>query len=94
MMACNSIDIRDGLLFVLGGAWQSYSLLNTPSDVNLVVLLVLEAGGVDVGHYSMHISAHDPKWAHLRPGQVSRHRGGIRRHPPYRPVDAAHFACG
>lgn len=60
MMVCNSVEIRDRLLYVLGGSWQSYSLLNTPGVVNLVVALVIEAGGVEAGHYSIHMNASGP----------------------------------
>lgn len=60
ILVCNSVEIREGLLYVLGGAWQSYSVLNTPADVDLVVVLVIEAGGVEAGHYTVHVIASGP----------------------------------
>lgn len=60
MMICNSIEVRDGLLFVLGGGWQNLRLVNTAEDVRVPVLLVIEAGGVDAGHYSLHVSTQTP----------------------------------
>lgn len=60
LLVCNAVDIRDGLLFVMGGAWQSYSVVNTPAQVGLSVVLVLESGGVVPGHYSVTVSATSP----------------------------------
>ncbi|OJV24911.1 MAG: hypothetical protein BGO26_20735 [Actinobacteria bacterium 69-20] len=60
LAACNSVEIRDEFLYILGGAWQSVSILNIPSEVHLALVVVIEAGGVEVGHYSLEASATGP----------------------------------
>lgn len=61
MMFASAIDHRDGLAFMLGAAWESLSALNFPfTDVWLLMLLVLEAGGVPVGEYTIKVQARDP----------------------------------
>jgi hypothetical protein len=60
MLFANSLDHRDGLAFMLGGAWESLSSLNFPADVRIVMLLVLEAGGVPAGEYTIKVQARDP----------------------------------
>lgn len=59
-MLCSSIHIRDGMMFMLEGSWQSISVLNMPHASRLVIAMVVEAGGVEAGHYTIRISAHDP----------------------------------
>lgn len=60
LMLCSSVLVQAGLIHMLSGAWQSVSVLNVPTDERFVVALVIEAGGVDVGRYTVRIQAHDP----------------------------------
>jgi hypothetical protein len=60
LMICNAVDVRDGLLFVLGGAWQSFSILNVPEELTIVVAMVIEAGAVRADHYSVKVAATAP----------------------------------
>lgn len=60
LMVCTSIHIRDGLLFVLEGSWQSTAVLNVSEPKVLFIALVIEAGGVEPGHYTMRIKGTDP----------------------------------
>lgn len=56
----NSIEIRDGLVFLLGAGWQSLSILNLGTTARLPIILLLEAGGVDPGDYTVRLSVEDP----------------------------------
>lgn len=60
LMPANSLDIRNDLAFVLGGAWEWYSILNFPATVRIVILMVLEASGVPTGEYTINLEARDP----------------------------------
>jgi hypothetical protein len=60
LMLANSLDIRNDLAFVLGGAWEWYSILNFPATVRFMVLMVLEASGVPAGEYGIRLEARDP----------------------------------
>ncbi len=56
----NSTELRDGLLFVLGGAWQSIQILNLGDIVTLIVVIVFEAGSLETGDYTTTVSITDP----------------------------------
>ncbi len=49
-----------GLVSLIGGAWQSLSMLNTPSRVALPLMIVFEAGGVPVGEYTAAVELRSP----------------------------------
>lgn len=51
----NAAEVQGGLVSMLGGAWESLSVLNVPTQLSVGVLVVLEAGGVDQGAYSVHL---------------------------------------
>ena len=42
-----------GLIYVARARWSNYSVLNLPTQVTLPVLLVIEAGGVPPGEYTV-----------------------------------------
>ena len=56
----NSTELRAGLLFVLGGAWQSIQTLNLGDTLRLVVVMVFEAGSLETGDYTTTVSVTDP----------------------------------
>jgi hypothetical protein len=56
----NSVELRDGLLFVLGGGWQNIEVLNLGDRLILLVVLVFEAGGLEKGDYTASVSVEDP----------------------------------
>jgi hypothetical protein len=60
MMLANSVEQREGLLYLLGGGWQNLSILNVPSQCTFLVVLIIEADGVEAGTYSMHLNLSDP----------------------------------
>ena len=56
----NGAEIRDGLLFVLGGAWQNVQALNIGDPLRPHVAAVFEAGGLEAGDYTAAVSVEDP----------------------------------
>ena len=52
LMFANYVE-ADGLVYVARGSWQSYSVLNLPVQESLPVLIVVEAGGVPPGEYTL-----------------------------------------
>ena len=56
----NSVEIRQDLLYVLGGAWQNYEVLNLGDPLRLCVVVVSEAGALDPGEYTAAVSVEDP----------------------------------
>jgi hypothetical protein len=60
LMLANSLDIQSNLAFVLGGGWEWYPILNFPTTVRFMVLMVLEASGVPTGEYAISLEARDP----------------------------------
>jgi hypothetical protein len=52
--------VRDGLVFAGGAAWQSLTVLNLPQEGSLATMLVLEAGGVPPGDYTVRVEVRDP----------------------------------
>jgi hypothetical protein len=92
LMMCSAVQVQGGFLHVLGGAWQSVTVLNTPFDQRLAIALVVEAGGVDVGHYTLRIQAHDPhgqKCGEARFPVVVEEAGDILRIVGYVPLTVA-----
>jgi len=60
LLFANALDVRDGLVFALGGAWQHWTVGALPESVRLMVLVVIEAGNVAPGEYTIHVDLHDP----------------------------------
>jgi hypothetical protein len=60
LMFANSLDVRDGLVFVLGGAWQTLTVATFPEVTRLMVLVVIEAGQAASGEFTIHVDLHDP----------------------------------
>ena len=56
----NSIEVRNGLAFMLGGGWETYSFLNFPVDVHVPILLIVEAGGAPKGEYTIRVEVRNP----------------------------------
>jgi len=52
--------VREGLVFVGAAAWQSLTVLNLPQQGSLPVMLILEAGGVASGDYTVRVEVKDP----------------------------------
>lgn len=61
MFFADQVQLRENVCFVLGGGWAHYSVLNTPCDLGLVVVLIVEAGGVPEGSYSITLRMVDPE---------------------------------
>jgi hypothetical protein len=55
----NHVEIRD-LVYLLGAAWQSVSILNLPCACAFQLLLVFEASGVPEGEYTIHVDVAGP----------------------------------
>lgn len=66
LMAVNSVELRDGLAFVLGGGHQWVNFTNLPAEHRIALLLVIEAPDVPIGAYSMHVDVLDPSGASRR----------------------------
>jgi hypothetical protein len=49
-----------GLVSLVGGAWQSLSVLNVPILYSLPLMIVFEAGGVPVGEYTAAVEVRSP----------------------------------
>jgi hypothetical protein len=49
-----------GLVYMARGCWQNYSVLNLPAKSFLPVLVVIEAGGVPPGEYTLILEAMGP----------------------------------
>lgn len=52
-----------GLVNVVGGGWQNFSILNFHQPITLAFLIVFEAGGVEVGEYGVQLEARNPDGA-------------------------------
>ena len=55
----NSAEIREGLLFMMAGAWQRYTLISLPYPANFAVVFVAEPDHADTG--TVTASVLDPK---------------------------------
>jgi hypothetical protein len=53
-------QVREGFAFVGAAAWQSLTVLNMPQQGSLPVILILEAGGVAPGDYTVRVEVKDP----------------------------------
>ncbi|MBQ1076809.1 hypothetical protein KBX06_27210 [Micromonospora sp. C31] len=49
MMLANHAEIQNGLLYVLGGGWEFFTLPSLPGVVQGVVTLLVDLNGFDVG---------------------------------------------
>jgi hypothetical protein len=56
----NSIEVRNGLAFMLGGGWETYSFLKLPVDVNVPIRLIIEAGGAPKTEYTIRVEVRNP----------------------------------
>lgn len=60
MMLTNYAEIRGGLVSAVGGGWSSFSVREFPSEMSFPLFLLIEAGGVEVGDYTLSIHILDP----------------------------------
>jgi hypothetical protein len=60
LLAVKSVETRDGLAFVLGGAYQRTAFLNLPAEHVIALLIVIEAPNVPVSTYTFHVEVSDP----------------------------------
>jgi hypothetical protein len=60
VMLVNYAEQRDGLACIVGGGWQSLSLLNVPASVVFPLFILFEAGGVEVGEFTIRVDVLDP----------------------------------
>ena len=60
LMLANAWELRDDLIYVLGGGWQSISLLNLGESFRFPVLMVFEAAGVEEGEYTVGVEIRGP----------------------------------
>jgi hypothetical protein len=60
LMLVNYAEIREGLASIVGGGWQSLSVLNLPARVTFPVYILFEAHGVDVGEYTVGVEVYGP----------------------------------
>ena len=61
-MPVNAADLRDGLVYVLGGDWRKYHLASLPSDLVLNVLCSIRWRNLDLssGAVGLHLFLVDP----------------------------------
>ena len=59
MMLVNYVECA-ALASIVGGGWQSYSILNVPSPVVFPVFILFEAGGVETGDYTAAVEVLGP----------------------------------
>jgi len=62
-MLANYATVDRGLVHVVNGAWQSLSVILIPSRTILPVFAVIEAGGVEMGEYTVVFEAFNPSGA-------------------------------
>jgi hypothetical protein len=60
LMPANHLAIDNDLVHMLYGGWRHYDLLFTPVGVIVPLLVVIEAGGVDAGEYTIELDVHSP----------------------------------
>lgn len=60
LMLVNYAEIREGLVSIVGGGWQSLSVLNLPAPVTFPVYVLFEAPGVGVGEYTAGVEVRGP----------------------------------
>lgn len=60
LMLVNYAEIRQSLASIVGGGWQSLSILNVPSQVVFPLFILFEAGGVEAGDFTASVEARDP----------------------------------
>ncbi|HEX9683432.1 MAG TPA: hypothetical protein VGA13_10140 [Acidimicrobiales bacterium] len=90
LLFTNALDVRDGLAFVLGGAWSHWAVGSFPESVRLVALVVLEAGDVAPGEYTINVDVHDPHGTRIGRATfpvVVEEAGAVLRLPLLVPLD-------
>ena len=65
VMLVNVIENVNGLLYILGGGWEFYSVSELPCETRFCLLLTIEAGGVPKGEYTIHVAIMAPGGAQL-----------------------------
>ena len=60
LLLSNYAEHRNGFVYIVGGGWQSISVLNLPSTVNFPMLIIFEASGVLAGEYTVIAETRDP----------------------------------
>jgi hypothetical protein len=60
LMLANAWELRDSFAYVLGGAWQSTSILNLGDSVCFPLLIVFEAAGMEEGEYTVGVEVRGP----------------------------------
>jgi hypothetical protein len=60
LILANYAEATAGLIYVIGGGWQNYQILNIPCPFVFPLLIIFEAGGVEVGEYTIGVEARDP----------------------------------
>lgn len=63
LLLVNYGEIRDNLASLVGSGWQSVSVLNLPSQLVFPVFVIFEAGGVEVGEFTVSAAIRDPSGA-------------------------------
>lgn len=61
LMLVNYAEVREGLVSIVGGGWQSLSVLNLPTPVTFPVYVLFEAPGVGVGEYTTGVEVRGPE---------------------------------
>jgi hypothetical protein len=59
LMLVNYAECR-GLASIVGGGWQSYSVLNVPVRAVFPLYILFEAGGIEIGEYTVGVEARGP----------------------------------
>jgi hypothetical protein len=65
VMLVNAVENVNGLLYILGGGWEFYSVSELPCETRFCLLLTIEAGGVPKGEYTIHVAIMAPGGAQL-----------------------------
>ncbi|WP_157186133.1 hypothetical protein [Nocardia jiangxiensis] len=60
VMLCNYVEISNSLGYVVGAGWQSVRVLNIGDMRTFPIFMIIEAGGVPAGEYTIHADAWSP----------------------------------
>jgi hypothetical protein len=97
LLFANSVEIRNGLVYMLGGGWDTWTATAFPQFARVAVLAVIEAGHVPVGEYTVHVSLHDPSGARKARASfpiVVEKTGAVLRIPVWVLLDVTFEAAG
>ncbi|TDY04845.1 hypothetical protein BCL50_3623 [Mycolicibacterium litorale] len=60
LLPANAVFVDNALAHILYGGWRHVDVIFTPARIEMPMLVVVEAGGVDAGEYTITIDLHSP----------------------------------